>query len=405
MSTLDIIFAAAGAGGAATYWIATNDGYPLGYNSDIIFSNGFLVDSSGNSYNVFVNNKITYIIKYSKNGLILWQRSIYPTTLALDSTLGCVFYNSNVVVCTTGRNGSTGYSECAVSAYDSNGTIQYRSSFGKATTQMYSRDLSVDSSTNTLFVVAPRYIFNTSGSSLSSLVYWSGGYSLDYTRTYSIGSDLYTASYFYLAKYGAWQKDFVYTIREMASDSSGFLYLVGGLGTGAVLTKLNSSGTVQWQVKLANTTATDDAFNGIFINSANDIFVCGQTLNSSGNLDILIAKYNTSGTLQWQRTLSTTGADTGLRIKQGQSGVLMVYGTTNVTGTTRNLLMRVPDDGSLQGTYGSFTYATSTLTASTSSVTPAAATTPSYTTQTGTIASGSYTLGTPTYTSSLTTIQ
>jgi hypothetical protein len=79
----------------------------------------------------------------------------------------------------------------------------------------------------------------------------------------------------------------------------------------------------------------------------------------------LIFKYNGSGTLQWQRSLSTSGSDATYSVDVDPFGNLYVTGNTTVSGTNNILIAKLPSDGSLTGTYTvggySFTYAASTL--------------------------------------------
>ena len=80
----------------------------------------------------------------------------------------------------------------------------------------------------------------------------------------------------------------------------------------------------------------------------------------------MIAKYNTSGTIQWQRSLGSTAESSGLHIAINSLGDIYVSGFTEVSGPRSFLFAKLPSDGSRTGTYTvggySFTYAASTLT-------------------------------------------
>ena len=81
----------------------------------------------------------------------------------------------------------------------------------------------------------------------------------------------------------------------------------------------------------------------------------------AGSYDFLITKWNSSGTLQYQRTLGTSGSDELHSIAVDSSGSLYLAGLTDSAGQGgyECLTVKLPDDGSSTGTYGSFTYSDS----------------------------------------------
>ena len=101
--------------------------------------------------------------------------------------------------------------------------------------------------------------------------------------------------------------------RGIALDSSDNVYITGkihnlsgGIGVGSLfLAKYNSSGTIQWQNRLNTDTNQGAEGYGMAIDSSGNIYVAGYDQVSN---DMLIAKYDTSGTIQWQRRLGGTGA-------------------------------------------------------------------------------------------------
>jgi hypothetical protein len=84
-----------------------------------------------------------------------------------------------------------------------------------------------------------------------------------------------------------------------------------------------------------------------------------------------IFKYNTSGVIQWQRSLARTSGTIALRgITLDTSNNLLVTGETNLNAGDI-FTIKVPTDGSKTGTYsvggGSFVYAASSITEGASS--------------------------------------
>ena len=99
----------------------------------------------------------------------------------------------------------------------------------------------------------------------------------------------------------------------MTIDSSDNIYLtgrtIGGLDGNTnsgdmdiILVKYNSTGTKQWTSQLG--TSSIDAVSGMSIDSSGNVFISGYTEGgldgntNSGNKDIFLVKYNSDGVLQ-----------------------------------------------------------------------------------------------------------
>jgi hypothetical protein len=116
---------------------------------------------------------------------------------------------------------------------------------------------------------------------------------------------------------------------RVAVDSIGNVYTVGETYVpeyNVLIAKYNASGTLQWQRALGG---VNNAFgNGIAVDSSGNVYMSG-----GGSGDVLIAKYNTSGTLQWQRTLSDAVNDYEHKgIAVDSSGNVYVTGYTSSQG-------------------------------------------------------------------------
>jgi len=117
------------------------------------------------------------------------------------------------------------------------------------------------------------------------------------------------------------------------------------------------------------------------MDSADNIYVTGETrVTGAGGRDWLIGKYDTSGTLQLQRTLGATGDEYAVAITTDSGDNLYIAGRTESTGEGSSdcFLGVLPNDGSLTGTYVldgvNMIYQTSSLTAGTSSLTSSTST-------------------------------
>ena len=96
--------------------------------------------------------------------------------------------------------------------------------------------------------------------------------------------------------------------------------------------KVNESGTKQWTKQLG--TSSDDRGNSVTTDSSGNIYVTGSTRGGldgnihSGNDDIFLVKYNSSGTKQWTKQLGTSSDDRGYGVTTDSSGNIFVTGYT-----------------------------------------------------------------------------
>jgi uncharacterized delta-60 repeat protein len=363
-------------------------GYDYGY--------GIAVDSSGNVYVTGITTSQgagandALITKYNTSGTIQWQRILGGS--GSDQGLGIAVDSSgNVYVTGYTTSQGAGVDDALITKYNTSGTIQWQRTLGGSVTDQ-GYGIAVDSSGN-VYVTG---ITDSQGA---------GNYDVLITKYDTSGTI-------------QWQRilggSSVDVGNGIAVDSSGNVYVTGYTdsqgagGPDVLIAKYNTSGTIQWQRVLGS--SSTEAGYGIAVDSSGNVYVTGRTNGQgAGSNDVLITKYNTSGTIQWQRTLGGSSNEFGRGIAVDSSGNVYVTAYTTSTGGTGNdvLITKLPGDGSKTGTYTvggvSFTYAASTLTAATSTLTAATST---LTAATSTLTSSTSTLtsATSTLTSSVTTI-
>lgn len=188
-----------------------------------------------------------------------------------------------------------------------------------------------------------------------------------------------------------WQREFnggqstswMNVANGVAVDSSGNIYvsswhLVGGSNytndTKACLTKWNSSGTLQWQRVISN---ADSSYirdmGGVAVDNNDDVIIGFSANNSTYYTGFNVMKFNSSGTLQWQRQLQSTSAK-DMRMMScrcdNTSNIIVTGGINSNSGFDQDILIaKLHPDGDGTGTYSNFTYSATSNSVATSGLT------------------------------------
>ena len=142
------------------------------------------------------------------------------------------------------------------------------------------------------------------------------------------------------------------TGRMIAVDSSGNVYVNGitnftGGYDSMMIAKYNSSGTLQWQ-KTFGDSNTQERGHGITVDSSGNVFVCGETTKGMTSIGALVAKLNSSGDLQWQRTLDASQSQLFYDVVVDSSDNVYVGGYTTISGYQYYLAVKYNNSGTLQ---------------------------------------------------------
>lgn len=150
-----------------------------------------------------------------------------------------------------------------------------------------------------------------------------------------------------------------------SGDNGGNAVLCIAGTTGTFVVKINATGVVQWQRKLAGVVGT-----GITVtDSADNVYASFQ----SGVL-LYIVKYNSSGVLQWQRSIAISGGTTPYRANTGMyaSADYLSFNTMTSDASNPHVVFKLTTAG-YTGTAviggKTFTIAASTLTDTASTMT------------------------------------
>lgn len=136
-------------------------------------------------------------------------------------------------------------------------------------------------------------------------------------------------------------------LNDIGIDGSGNVYACGlttnGLDKKVVIIKCSSAGVLLWQRQLDG----ENMFGGsITVRDDGTVYVVTKDQNANGNS--VVAKYNSAGSIQWQRRIGIT-PDEG-QITTDNSGLVYVCGQALVEGGTSAALVTLdPDTGASTG--------------------------------------------------------
>jgi len=274
---------------------------------------GAYVDSSGNTYAVVGgadSSNTTYngafLVKFSQAGNILWQKRLYTVNqtfrangVVFDSLLGSptVLYSSQ----------GTPFGGI-IANYTNNGDLQWartltRSGGFYVGGNPYGQPLSSGHNNNAFCG-----FYDNSSSSVYAgyLVKYNNNPSREWIKAFRLG----TVS----APYNTT------ILRGTAYDNvsgNGDIFAVGrtnsatnNYGYRSLTMKVDQSGNQLWAKTLSDSNSSGNQQTELYscaLDSSNNVYVCGEyRLPSSGSQGHFIAKYNSSGTLQWQRFVTSS---------------------------------------------------------------------------------------------------
>jgi len=372
----------------SNYWLTLASGsYPLTAHSGGYKHVG--IDQTGATYITGVTllgtgSQDIFLFKYDTSGNLVWQRTLGSSGFTEYGCALTVDQSNNIYVVGQYSNNTT-----YIAKYNSNGNLLFQVKHS-GVSNFTAMDIALDSSGN-IFVTG--YItttatwaflvaFDSSGNYITQNRQ-GGGATATAQYGYGVVTDqsgyIYTIGYYsssivsFVTKWSlsgtlsiVWSKTFspmTFGI-SIAVDSLGYIYAYGITGTTSattrpLLVKIDNSGSVIWTRQI--TQAYTSSFN-ICIDYLNNIYLTAVNTNTVN--DPYIFKYDSSGNLLWQRTLYTSTNDTPNGIISDSFGNFYVS-LTDTTNNTKVANFHLPADGSLTGTYGTYTYDVSSLTSST----------------------------------------
>jgi uncharacterized delta-60 repeat protein len=160
------------------------------------------------------------------------------------------------------------------------------------------------------------------------------------TRRLPVGTDFYTVKYsldgtiIWSVRYSGGIENFA---RALAVDGDGNVYVTGysentETGKDYATVKYDAAGVQQWVTIYNGPDNGDDRATAVAVDSAGNVYVTGNSVNSTGNSDYTTVKYNASGIQQWVVRYNGPGNFDD----EATALVVDANGNVYVTGTSYN---------------------------------------------------------------------
>ncbi|MBU1737076.1 MAG: fibronectin type III domain-containing protein [Proteobacteria bacterium] len=316
------------------------------------FASGITKDASGNLYvtgystatwgsplNAYAGGYDAFVAKLNSSGALQWNTFLgsantdYGYDITADTSGNLYITGSSWGAWGAPLNAHAGSAEGFVAKLNSSGVLQWNTFLGSA--QPDSAYAITTDTIGNIYITGSSYAW---GSPLNA---------------HAGDSDVFVAK---LNSSGVLQwhtflgsANLDYT-RGIITDTSGNLYILGQSDAtwgsplnahagseDAFVSKLNSSGVLQWHTFLGSANA--DRAQGITADISGNLYITGfspatwgSPLNAhAGSEDAFVAKLNNSGVLQWHTFLGSASADRGFEITSDSSGNLYITGYSTAT--------------------------------------------------------------------------
>ena len=418
-------------------WVATLGGSGYDYGYSVAVAPDGSVYACGVTQLADTGNNHLLLAKYSSSGTVQWQKTLGGSNSDYGQRSVAVAPDGSVYACGSTRSAGAGSFDLLLAKFSSSGTVQWQKTLGGSRDD-YGQSVAV-APDGSVYVCGHAYSagvgecdFLLVKFSSSGTVQWQktlGGGKGDYGKSVAVAPDgsVYICGFtysagagdydFFLAKFSSSGTVQWYKTLGVSGDDEGYsvavapdgsVYICGNTSSyDFFLAKFSSSGTVQWQKKI------DDNYSGsgrsVAVAPDGSVYVCGKTyLSGAGRRDdLLLAKFSSSGTVQWQKILYGSRDDDGYSVAVAPDGSIYVCGNTASAGAGVNdfLLAKITDSLIEQDTVtlGIFTFQNASLTFNNVSFT---LTSPSFSFSNANLSlrNSSLTVGTPSLTTNLYTL-
>ena len=304
-------------------WVATLGGSGDDYGRSVAVGPDGSVYVVGDTESAGAGRSDLLIAKFNSSGTLQWQKTLGGSGYEYCRSVAIGPDGSMYVVGDTESAGAGKY-DILIAKFNSSGTLQWQKTLGGS-----------DSDYGYAVAVGP-----------DGSVYVGGG------TEKCVESAFLDAVFAKFSSSGTlqWEINFgshIYNhLESIAVAHDGSVYASGSIAGYFSLIKFNESGAWQWQ----KTLGSFNSGSGLSVTVGPDgsVYVVGYTKESADSVwfDLLIAKFNSSGTLQWQKTLGGRDDDYGCSVAVGPDGSVYIGGYTESAGAGRSdlLIARITDD-------------------------------------------------------------
>jgi len=140
------------------------------------------------------------------------------------------------------------------------------------------------------------------------------------------------------------------------TDANGNVFVAGATVNDSnnydiLVAKYNSRGILQWMQQYDGAGNGDDMAVGLYVDTSGNVYTTGATMTLTTNSDVVTIKYSSSGVQQWIVTYNGTGSlyDAGADLMTDASGNVYITGTSfNANGNTDVITVKYNSSGTQQ---------------------------------------------------------
>lgn len=285
-------------------WVATLGGSGSDRASSIAVAPDGAIYACGFTESTESGVRAALLVKYNDSGTLLWQKTLGRSSSAQVESVA-VAPDGFIYV------GGTSNSQPILAKYSHSGILQWCKVFEGNKNSSF-RSIAIDSDGHI-------YACGRTNSGENVLLVKYDGDGIIQWKKYIYGSGYDRGNSLAIAPDGS-----IYICGDTSSSDTGY--------SDILIVKCNSSGTLLWK-RFIDSGSADQGYS-VAVAQDGRVYVCGQT--GSGGYMAFLAGYSSSGSLLWQKKLSTPSTSFNYSLMVAQDGSIYVCGTAASAATSKN---------------------------------------------------------------------